>query len=67
MEQSFVWGDNGQRRPMGMMDQYQAQMQQVQDPMQGLSNMAKQYVGNMSQYDKIKLGSLFGLGGTGLY
>jgi len=45
----------------------QSAFQPISSPMQGFSMMANAAVNNMSQFDKIRLGSLFGLGGRGLY
>lgn len=49
----------------GMVDQNM--FQPISNPMQGLSMMANAAASNMTQADKIRLGSLFGLGGRGLY
>lgn len=42
-------------------------MQPIADPMQGWAQIANAAVDNMTQANKIKLGSLFGIGQKGLY
>lgn len=41
--------------------------QPIGDPMQGWSMLANAAVDNMTQANKIRLGSLFGMGQKGLY
>jgi hypothetical protein len=42
-------------------------LQPIRDPMQGWAMLANSAADNMTQKNKIKLASLFGLGGKGLY
>lgn len=56
-----------QQAPQQQVQQQQPSFQPTADPMQGWSQIANAAVNNTSQANKIKLGSLFGLGGNGLY